>query len=167
MELLYSKDLIAAEVARLGAQISRDYAGVEVVVVVVLKGAFMFAADLLRNISVPLTLEFIQAASYHNETSSNRDVKIILDLNSDIEGKHVILIEDILDTGHTLSSLRRLMLQRNPASVRLCTLLDKKERRETEIEADYVGMAIEDKFVVGYGLDHAGKYRNLGQIYTI
>jgi len=167
MELLYSKEHIAAQVTRLGAEISRDYAGHDIVAVVVLKGAFMFAADLLRNISIPVTLEFVQAASYHNNTSSNRDVEIVLDLHSDIADKHVIIVEDILDSGHTLTALCPLLSKRNPASLRLCTLLDKKERRETPVEADYVGMEIEDKFVIGYGLDLAGKYRHLGQIYTV
>ena len=167
MELLYSKEHIAAEVMRIGADISRDYVGHDIVAVVVLKGAFMFAADLVRNISVPVSLEFMQVASYHNGTRSNRDVEIILDLHGDISGKHVIIIEDILDSGHTLSCLRHVLGERNPASLRICTLLDKKERRETNIEADYVGMEIEDKFVVGYGLDHGGKFRHLGQIYTI
>lgn len=167
MELLYSKEHIAAEVARLGAEISRDYTGHDILAVVVLKGAFMFAADLIRNISIPVTVEFIQVASYHNDTSSNRDVEIVLDLHSDITGKHVIIVEDILDTGHTLATLHPLLNKRNPASLRVCALLDKKERREASIEADYVGMEAEDKFVVGYGLDLAGKYRHLGQIYTI
>lgn len=167
MELLYSKEDIAAQVARLGAEISRDYTGREVVAIIVLKGAFMFAADLIRNISVPVTLEFIQAASYHNSTCSNRDVEILQDLNGDIYAKHVIIVEDILDSGHTLTTLSNLLSKRNPASLRLCTLLDKKERRETNIEADYVGMEIEDRFVVGYGLDHGGRYRQLGQIYAI
>jgi hypoxanthine phosphoribosyltransferase len=167
MKLLYSKEDIAAQVARLGAEISRDYAGREIIAVIVLKGAFMFAADLLRNISVPVTLEFIQAASYHNNTCSNREVEIIMDLNSDISGKHVVLIEDILDSGHTLAALKHLLNERNPASLRLCTLLDKQERREAQIEADYIGMEIKDRFVVGYGMDYAGKHRHLGQIYTI
>jgi hypoxanthine phosphoribosyltransferase len=167
MKLLYSKEDIAAQVARLGAEISRDYAGREIIAVIVLKGAFMFAADLLRNISVPVTLEFIQAASYHNNTCSNLEVEIIMDLNSDISGKHVVLIEDILDSGHTLAALKHLLNERNPASLRLCTLLDKQERREAQIEADYIGMEIKDRFVVGYGMDYAGKHRHLGQIYTI
>lgn len=167
MELLYSKEHIASEVARLGAEISRDYAGHNIVAIVVLKGAFMFAADLLRNISIPATLEFIQVASYHNSTNSNREVEIVLDLHSDIRGKNVIIVEDILDTGHTLTTLRQHLQERNPASLRVCAMLDKKERREAEVEADYVGMEIEDNFVVGYGLDLAGKYRHLGQIYTV
>lgn len=167
MKLLYSKEHIATEVARLGAEISHDYAGHDIVAVVVLKGAFMFAADLLRNISIPVTIEFIQAASYHNDTSSNRNVEIVRDLHSDITAKHVIIVEDILDSGHTLTALRSLLSEHNPASLRMCALLDKKERREASIEADYVGMETEDKFVVGYGLDLAGKYRHLGQIYTI
>ncbi|MFO7831725.1 MAG: hypoxanthine phosphoribosyltransferase [Desulfuromonadaceae bacterium] len=167
MKLLYSKEHIAAEVARLGAEISRDYAGRDIVAVVVLKGAVIFAADLLRNISIPVTLEFIRAASYHDNTHSSRDVKISMDPHSDITDKHVIIVDDILDSGHTLKALSRLLSEHNPASLRLCTLLDKKERREADIEANYVGMETENKFVVGYGLDLAGKYRHLGQIYTI
>ncbi|MFN2257287.1 MAG: hypoxanthine phosphoribosyltransferase, partial [Desulfuromonadaceae bacterium] len=152
MELLYSKEHIATEVARLGAEISSDYAGHEIVAAVVLRGAFIFAADLLRNISIPVTLEFIQAASYYNNTRSNGDVEIALDPHSDIAGKHVIIVEDILDSGHTLTALCRLLNKRNPASLRLCVLLDKKERRKVPIGADYVGMETVDKFVVGYGL---------------
>ena len=154
-------------VAQLGAAISQDYANTEIVVVVVLKGAFMFAADLLRNISVPVTLEFMQTASYHNETRSSGEVEIVLDLHNDIAGKHVLVIEDILDSGRTLKSLQNMLTKRNPASLRLCTLLDKRECREVKIEADYVGMEISDKFAVGYGLDHEGRYRQLEQLYTI
>ncbi len=167
MELLYSKERITVRVAQLGAAISRDYANTEIVAVVILKGAFMFAADLLRNISVPVTLEFMQVSSYRNETCSSGDVEIVLDLHCDIAGKQVILIEDILDSGRTLKSLHNLLAQRNPASLRICTLLDKRERREVKIEADYVGMEIADNFIVGYGLDHGGRYRQLEQIYKI
>lgn len=167
MKLLYSKEHIATRVAQLGATISHDYANTEIVAVVILKGAFMFAADLLRNISVPVTLEFMQTASYHNGTSSSGEIEIILDLHCDIADKHVIVIEDILDSGRTLKVLQNLLAKRKPASLRLCTLLDKRERREVKIEADYVGMEIADKFIVGYGLDHGGRYRQLGQIYVI
>lgn len=167
MELLYSKECIAARVAQLGAAISRDYAHTEIVAIVILKGAFMFAADLLRSISVPVTLEFMQTASYYNETCSGGEVEIVLDLHSNIAGKHVIVIEDILDSGRTLKALQNLLSKRNPASMRLCTLLDKRERREVKIEADYVGMEIADKFAVGYGLDYEGRYRQFEQIYII
>ncbi|MDD2558118.1 MAG: hypoxanthine phosphoribosyltransferase [Desulfuromonadaceae bacterium] len=167
MELLFSKERIATRVAQLGAAISQDYANTEIVAIVILKGAFMFAADLLRHINVPVTLEFMQIASYHNGTCSSGEVEIILDLHNDIAGKHVIVIEDILDSGRTLKALQSLLAKCNPASVKLCTLLDKRERREVKIEADYVGMEIEDRFTVGYGLDHNGRYRQLEQIYVI
>ena len=167
MELLFPKEHIAAKVAHLGSTISADYAGKELVVVVILKGAFMFAADLIRNISIPVTTEFMQTASYHDDTCSNRDVEIVVDLGIDIADKHVLVIDDILDSGHTMTALRSILSRRNPASLRFCTLLDKKERREQDFEAEYVGMEIKDMFVVGYGLDHAGNYRQLDQIYTI
>ncbi len=151
----------AKEIVRsLGEQISRDYAGKNLVLVSVLKGAVVFMADLMRAIDIPLTIDFMVVSSY-NKTESTGTVKIIKDLDTDLTGKDILIVEDILDTGRTLASLMEILKMRNPASLKICTFLDKPDRRVADISADYTGKVIPDEFVVGYGLDYDETYRNL------
>ncbi len=163
-EILFSESQIRERVQAIGAQISADYAGQSIVLVGVLKGAAIFLADLARAISIDNTFDFVAVSSYGKGKTSSGAVKLIKDLDVPIEGKHVILVEDILDTGLTLSYLRKLMLQHKPASLKIATCLDKPERRLVPIEADYVGFAIPNQFVIGYGMDFAEKYRNVVDI---
>jgi hypoxanthine phosphoribosyltransferase len=161
---LISADAIAARVAELGAQITRDYAahaGSEVVVIAVLKGSVIFLADLVRHIAAPIYVDFIGISSYGDATVSSGVVQITQDLSRPIEGKHVIVVEDIVDTGHTVHYLLENLRTRRPASVRLCSLLHKPDRAERPVTIDYLGFTIPNKFVVGYGLDIAQQYRNL------
>lgn len=151
---------IAERVAELGAQISSDYAGQSVVVVGVLKGSFMFMADLVRHLSIPVRLDFMGTKSYVGTTSSGQ-VQITKDLDKPVEGEHVLLVEDIIDTGLTLSYLRRNLEQRRPLSLKTIAFLDKPSQRKVEIQADYVGFEIENRFVIGYGLDFEQQYRQL------
>ncbi len=164
MDVLFTTQQIAERVAELGAQISADYAGESVVLVGVLKGAALFLSDLARSIQVDATFDFVAVSSYGKGVRSGGTVKLLKDIDDSVEGRHVVLVEDILDTGLTLSFLRKLMLQHLPQSLRIATLLDKPERREVEIEADYVGFSIPNHFVVGYGMDYAEHYRNLTDI---
>lgn len=159
-DVLVSEEEIQDIVARLGKQISVDYAGKNLVLVSVLKGAVVFMADLMRAISIPLSIDFMVVSSY-NKTESTGTVKIIKDLDTDLTGKDILIVEDILDTGRTLASLIDLLKMRNPASLKICTFLDKPDRRVSKIEADYTGKVIPDAFVVGYGLDYDESYRNL------
>ena len=163
--ILVSEEQLKAKVAELGAQISRDYAGRDLLMVSILKGAVVFMADLMRAVTIPCAIDFMVVSSYGGaNTSSTGLVKIIKDLSEQIEGKDLIVVEDILDSGNTLSYLLQLLQARKPASVRLCTLLDKPSRRVKEVEVSYSGFSIPDYFVVGYGLDYAEKYRNLPYI---
>ncbi len=151
----------ANEIVRsLGEQITRDYEGKNLVLVSVLKGAVVFMADLMRAVDLPLSIDFMVVSSYH-KTESTGTVKIIKDLDTDLTGKDILIVEDILDTGRTLASLMEILKMRNPASLKICTFLDKPERRVASIEADYIGKVIPDEFVVGYGLDYDEAYRNL------
>ena len=163
-EVLFSEAQIRERVKAIGAEISRDYAGESIVLVGVLKGAAIFLADLARAIEVDNTFDFVAVTSYGKGKTSSGAVKLIKDLDVPIEGKHVIVVEDILDTGLTLSYLRKLMLQHKPASLKIATCLDKPERRLVPIEADYVGFSIPNRFVIGYGMDYAEKYRNVVDI---
>jgi hypoxanthine phosphoribosyltransferase len=158
---LYAKEAIAARVAELGAQITADYQGKKLVVIVVLKGSFMFAADLVRAIRLPLRVEFLGVQSYGSGTKTTGAVQIIQDLTQPIEGEDVLVVEDIVDTGLTLAYILNLLRAREAGSLRICALLDKPSRRRVEADADYVGFTVEDKFIVGYGLDYAQEYRNL------
>jgi hypoxanthine phosphoribosyltransferase len=164
MDILYSKSQIDARVAAIGKEISADYQGKSIVLIGVLKGAAIFLADLARAITVDATFDFVAVSSYGRARVSSGAVKLIKDIDDPIEGKHVILIEDILDTGLTLSYLRGLMLQHKPASLKIATCLDKPERRLVPIEADYVAFQISNAFVVGYGMDYAERYRNVEDI---
>lgn len=163
-EVLFSEEQLDRRVREIAAQIEKDYEGKEIMLISVLRGSFVFMADLCRRIDLPCTLDFMSVSSYGKGTSSSGQVQITKDLSSDISGKHIIVVEDILDSGNTLSYLLKLLEQRNPASIRLCTLLDKPERRVKQVEVHYSGFTIPDAFVVGYGLDYAEKYRNMPYI---
>ena len=162
--VLFSEEQLKARVAEIAAQIDNDYAGKAPLLVSVLRGSFIFMADLVRNIHLPCTVDFMAVSSYGAGTSSSGQVKIIKDLSEHIEGKDVIVVEDILDSGNTLSYLLQLLQARKPASVRLCTLLDKPSRRTKPITADLAGFTVPDEFVVGYGLDYCQQYRNVPYI---
>jgi len=169
MDVLFSTEQIAERVKILGEQITNDYAGLTkngqpIVLIGVLKGAAIFLADLARSIQVDNTFDFVAVSSYGRARVSSGAVKLIKDIDNPIEGKHVILVEDILDTGLTLSYLRGLMLQHKPASLKIATCLDKPERRLVPIEADYIGFKIPNQFVIGYGMDYAEVYRNVPDI---
>lgn len=160
-KVLLSEEEIAEIVARLGREITEDYRGKNLLVVSVLKGSVMIMADLLRQIKMPCRIDFMSVSSYGSGTVSSGTVKIIKDLDINLEGYDILIIEDILDSGMTLSNLKEILLTRKPASVKICTFLDKPDRRKANIVADYVGAQIPDEFVVGYGLDYDEKYRNL------
>jgi hypoxanthine phosphoribosyltransferase len=162
--VLISADEIAARVAELGEAVDRDYAGRTPVLVGVLKGALIFVADLARAIALPVSLDFMSVSSYGSGTRSSGVVRLSADLSMSIEGRDVIIVEDIIDSGRTISYLRRNLATRHPRSLALCALLDKVARREVEVTVDYVGFVIPDEFVVGYGLDHDGLDRNLRHI---
>ena len=160
--ILVSEEALKAKVTELGAQISRDYAGKQLLLVSILKGGVVFMADLMRAVTIPCAIDFMVVSSYGgSNTKSTGLVKIIKDLDSDLSGKDVLIVEDILDTGITLSHLMPMLKMRNPNSVRLCTILSKPSRRQAQIEPDYLGFEVPDEFVVGYGLDYDEKYRNL------
>ncbi len=160
--VLVSEEQLKAKVAELGAQISRDYAGKNLVLVSILKGSVVFMADLMRAVSIPCNIDFMVVSSYGgSNTTTSGLVKIIKDLDGDLSGKDVLIVEDILDTGVTLSNLVPMLKMRKPNSVKICTILDKPSRRKADIQPDYEGFQVPDEFVVGYGLDYDEKYRNL------
>lgn len=165
--VLISKEQLDARIAELGQQITHDYQGKNVVLVGILKGAMPFLTDLMRQIDLPLTLDTMCVSSYGNATISSGSVNIKKDLDKDIHGKDVIVVEDIIDTGITMSALVPLLKQRGAASVELAICLDKKERREKEVDVKYVGFTVPDEFIVGYGCDYAEKYRNLPEVCTL
>jgi hypoxanthine phosphoribosyltransferase len=162
LDILYTAEQISDRVRELGEQITAEYAGKELVLVGVLKGSCVFMADLMRKIDLNLTIDFMSVSSYKDGTKSTGDVEILKDLSNPIRGKHVIVVEDIIDTGLTLSRLLDILGSRGAASIKLATFLDKPEPRiKQEVQVDYCGFMIPNKFVVGYGLDAAGRYRNL------
>lgn len=163
-EVLFSEEQLKNRVQEIAQQITADYQGKEIMLISVLRGSFVFMADLCRAIDLPCTLDFMAVSSYGKGTKSSGQVQITKDLSEDISDRHIIVVEDILDSGNTLSYLLQLLQARSPASVRLCTLLDKPSRRTKEVELHYSGFTIPDYFVVGYGLDYAEKYRNLPYI---
>ncbi len=162
--ILFDEEELAACIARLAGQINEDYAGKSPLVIGILQGSFIFLADLVRKLTLPIDLEFMSVSSYGSSSKSSGKLSIRMDLATDIRGRDVILVEDILDSGNTLSRLRDELQKREPASLRICTLLDKPDRREVEVEVDYRGYAIPDAFVVGYGLDFDQRYRHLPYI---
>ena len=159
--VLFSEEKIAETVKTLGEQISKDYNGKKLLLVSVLKGSVVFMADLMRNITVPCEIDFMVVSSYGAGTKTSGNVKIVKDLNIDIADYDLLIVEDILDSGVTLSTLKKMLEARKPASVKICTFLDKPERRKADIKADYCGFAVPDEFIVGYGLDFQEKFRNL------
>lgn len=165
VEVMISELEVKNRIAELGAQITAHYQGSnDLVLIGLLRGSFMFMADLARSIDLPQEVDFMTASSYGNSMNSNRDVRILKDLDDDINGKDVLIVEDIIDTGYTLSKVREILSLRSPKSLAICTLLDKPERREVEVPVEWVGFTIPDEFVVGYGIDYAQKYRNLSYI---
>jgi len=164
LEVLISREKIQARIEELGAQIATDYAGLNPLLVGVLKGACFFLSDLMRAIDIPLGIEFMAISSYGSSTRTSGEVRIMKDLDVPIENRHILVVEDIVDTGLTLSYLLANLESRGAASVRLAALLDKHERRQKEVRIDYLGFPIPDKFVVGYGLDYGERYRNLPDI---
>ncbi|HEX7284722.1 MAG TPA: hypoxanthine phosphoribosyltransferase [Candidatus Angelobacter sp.] len=164
METLLTRDQISSAVARMGQQITQDFAGQSVVLIGVLKGACLFLSDLARQINLDATFDFIAVRSYGTKKESTGEVQVIKDVTSPLRDLNVILVEDILDTGLTLTFLKKHLLSHQPRAFKIATLLDKPSRRVAAIQADYVGFQIPDRFVVGYGLDHAERYRNLPDI---
>lgn len=164
IRVLLSEQDVDRRIAEIGKKISEDYQGKEVHLICVLKGSVFFTCELAKRITVPVSLDFMSVSSYGADTKSSGVVRIVKDLDEPLEGKDVIIVEDIVDSGRTLSYLIEILKKRNPASLRLCTLLDKPERRVTDVKVDYTGFNIPDEFVVGYGLDYAQKYRNLPYI---
>ncbi|MGE4213503.1 MAG: hypoxanthine phosphoribosyltransferase [Anaerotignaceae bacterium] len=167
IETLIPKETITEKIKEIAAQIEKDYEGKEIHFICVLKGGVIFMVDLARNINKNVYINFMDVSSYGNSTESSGNLKILMDLDEPIAGKNVIIVEDIVDSGRTLSMLKELLLSRNPESLRICTLLDKPDRRVSQVDIDYTGFRIPDEFVVGYGLDYAQKYRNLDYIGVI
>ncbi len=161
VRILLSEQEVDQRIAEVAKQISKDYEGKSVHLICVLKGAVFFMCELAKRITVPVSMDFMSVSSYGNDTKSSGVVKIVKDLDEPLNGKNVLIVEDIIDSGRTLSYLMDILQKRNPASLRLCTLLDKPERRITQVTVDYTCFNIPDEFVVGYGLDYAQKYRNL------
>lgn len=161
---MYSEDQIADRVRELAEQINKDYEGKSIHLICVLKGSVFFFCELAKQLTVPVTMDFIAVSSYGNETSSSGRLRITKELDEEIDGLDCLIVEDIIDSGNTIKMMHDLIAARNPADVRICALLDKPSRRETEVDIDYTGFVIPDHFVVGYGLDYAQKYRNLPYI---
>ena len=167
IKVLLSQEEVDKRIQELGEQISKDYSGKEIHLICILKGGVFITCQLAKSITIPLSLDFMSVSSYGEDTVSSGRVKIVKDLDDSIEDKDVLIVEDIIDSGNTLSYLMELLGTRKPSSIKICTLLDKPERRTTEVAVDYVGFQIPDKFVVGYGLDYMQKYRNLPYIGVI
>lgn len=167
LEVLFPAEAISAAVDRLAAQINADYAGRDPVLIGILKGSFFFMADLCRRLPMPLAVDFIRLASYGGGTASTRKVRLTKDAEMPLEGRDILIVEDIVDSGHTVQFLREHFRKFSPRSIRIVALVDKRGRREVQAEADYVGFTIEDGFIVGYGLDLDERYRNLPGIYVV
>ena len=163
-EVMIGKEQLQRRIVELGAEISQDYKGESILAVCVLKGAVIFMSDLIREFNVDTKIDFMAVSSYGASTASSGVVRILKDLDSNIAGENLLIVEDIIDSGLTLRYLKDYLLARNPKSLKICTLLDKPERRAAEVKADYVGFTIENKFIVGYGLDYNQMYRNLPYI---
>ena len=166
-EVLFTRVDIAKRVAELGAEITCDYEGKDLIVVGILKGAGVFMSDLIREINSPIRIDFMSVSSYGNSTVSSGIVRITNDLHQDIQGCSVLIVEDIIDTGNTLHYLREYLKNRGAEDVKICALLDKPSRRQVEVPVEYVGFEVEDRFIIGYGIDYAEKYRNLPFIGTL
>ena len=164
IKVLLSEEEVDSRIKQIAAKVSKDYAGKEIHLICVLKGGVFFTCELAKRITVPVTLDFMSVSSYGDDTKSSGVVKIVKDLDESLKDKEVIVVEDIVDSGRTLSYLLEMLKDRGPASLRLCTLLDKPERRVIDVHVDYTGFNIPDEFVVGYGLDYDQRYRNLPYI---
>ena len=164
IRVMYSEEEVSARIREIANQINRDYEGKEIHLIGILRGGSFFMCELAKRITVPVTIDFMSASSYGMSTASSGVVKIVKDLEEPIVGRHVIVVEDIIDTGRTLSYLLEMLKERGPESLKLCTLLDKPDRRVVDVKIDYNGYTIPDEFVVGYGLDYAQRYRNLPYI---
>ncbi len=164
---LFTKEVIDNAVRGLALSIERDFDDEEIYFVCLLKGSFMFMSDLIRYIKNPSKIDFMRVSSYGNAMESKGEITITKDLEENIEGRNVIIVEDIIDSGITLKNIKEMLLERNPKSLKICALLDKRARRQVEMEGDYVGLTIEDGFVVGYGIDYAEQYRNLPEICVV
>ncbi|PHV71677.1 hypoxanthine phosphoribosyltransferase [Sporanaerobium hydrogeniformans] len=160
-KILFSEEQLEARLNELGQQITKDYQGKELLVIGILKGSNIFTSDLVRKINLPLNMDFMVVSSYGNAASSSGVVRILKDLEQSAEGKHLLIVEDIVDSGLTLNYLKDVLQSRKPASVKICTLLDKPAGRKQSIQIDYCGFEVPDEFIVGYGIDYAEKYRNL------
>ncbi len=167
MTPLFSADDIATRIKALAHEIDRDYHGKEILMIAVLKGSFLFIADLIRAVKTPSVIDFVRLASYGSATQSSGIIEVRKDLEMSIKGKHVLVVEDIVDSGLTLESLREMLLNRQPASLKICTLIDKQAQRITEVPVDYIGFSMDDGFIVGYGLDLDEKYRDLPDIRVV
>ena len=167
IEVLIDQDTLETKIHQLAEKISADYQGKEVTLLCILKGSVFFACELAKYISIPVQLDFMVVSSYGDGMETSGKVEIRKDTDDTIEGKHILVVEDIIDTGTTLHALKKILLDRNPASLKICAMLDKPDRREVQMEADYLCFQIPDKFIVGYGLDYAQKYRNLPYIGVI
>ena len=163
-EVFFSAERLEEVVSQIGSKISEDYQGKKLLLICVLKGSVMFMSDLMKHISIPCEIDFLAAESYGNSSKSSGEVRITKDINTDVRGKHIVIVEDILDSGRTLKKLMQFLQMKDPESVRICTLLDKPDRRVAEVHADYIGSVVKDEFVVGYGLDFCQMYRNLPYI---
>lgn len=167
LSLLYSRQKIAAEIQRLAGEINRDYANRELLVVGVLKGSFLFIADLVRQLNMPVTIDFVRLASYGSDTLSSGIVEFRKDLEISIQNKDILIVEDIVDSGLTLDTLYQHLILRKPSSIKICTLINKTALRQGDVKPDYTGLTMESGFIVGYGLDFDEKYRNLPDIYIM
>ena len=163
-EVLFSEEVLNQRITELGAQLTEEYKGKSLVVIGILKGSNIFTSDLVRKIDLSLRMEFMAVSSYGNATESTGVVKILKDLDREIKGEHVLIVEDIVDSGLTLKYLKEILETRKPASIKICTLLDKPARRKEDITPDYLGFEVPDEFIVGYGIDYAERYRNLPYI---
>jgi hypoxanthine phosphoribosyltransferase len=164
LHCLFNRDEIAATVKRLAAEVTRDYRDNNPLLIGILKGSFIFMADLVRHLDFPLEVEFVRLSSYGRGTASSGEIDVVQGLRAQIEGRHVLVVEDIVDTGHSVAFLMDYLGKRNPASLKLCVPTDKPSRRQVEVGIDYLGLAVPDEFLVGYGLDFDEKYRNLPEI---
>jgi len=167
LKRLFSKKEIEEAVQRLASRMEKDFENKEIIFVCLLKGSFIFTSDLVRHIKNPSIIDFMRVSSYGKGTQSKGAITITKDLEEDIQGKNVILVEDIIDSGLTLKYIRDMLMAKEPKSLKICALVDKRARRVVEVEGDYVGFTIEDGFIVGYGIDYAERYRNLPDIYVI
>ena len=167
LKKLFSKKEISSTVKRLAKKIEKDFHNEEITFICLLKGSFVFTSDLVRCVRNPSRVDFMRVSSYGNEMRSTGKVRILKELEEDIEGENVIIVEDIIDSGLTLKCVKEILRERKPRSLKVCALIDKRERREVEIEGDYIGFTIEDGFVVGYGIDYREQYRNCPEIYVV